>query len=243
MDAGLPVRAFFTDRNGGAGDKPYDTLNLASHVGDDPSVVAINRGVVEESAGGAVVFMKPAHGVGVARLDESYLDGREPPTADVLLTTVEGLSLATLAADCVPLLAHDAQTGAVVAAHIGREGLRLGVVDAAVAAIVDVRHGWARPQSVTFSVGPAICGKCYEVSSQVRAEVAARHPLAMSTTGWGTPALDLPRAVVGRLAELGFDRVVRHRHCTFEDRRLFSYRRDHVTGRQAGVVSCEGPLP
>lgn len=242
MDARLPVKAFFTDRHGGVGEKPYDTLNLADHVGDSDSVVDLNRAAVEELAGGPVIFLRPEHGVKVARLDASYLEGRrEPPVADVLLTTVAGLSLATLAADCVPLLAHDAESGAVLAAHIGREGLRKGAVDAAVAAIVDLRRGWARPQSVTFSLGPAICGKCYEVSSAVRAEVAERHPLAFSTTGWNTPALDLPRAVAGRLTELGFDRVVRHRSCTFEEQRLFSYRRDHVTGRQAGVVTCEGP--
>lgn len=241
MDARLPVRAFFTDRHDGVSVRPYESLNLATHVGDDAAAVNINRGVVEEIVGVPVIFMRPEHGIAVARLDESYLDGREPPVADVLITTVKGLGLATLAADCIPLLAHDASSGAVAVAHIGREGLRKGVVDAAVAAMIDSRPRGAHPEAVTFSIGPCICGKCYEVSSQVRSQVSRRHPLAAATTSWGTPSLDLPRAVEGRLAELGFTRIFRHEYCTFEEFRLFSYRREGTTGRQAGVVVCEGP--
>ena len=239
MDARLPVRAFFTDRYEGVSAKPFDQLNLAEHVGDDPSAVAVNRTVVEELVGGTVVFMRPKHGANVAMLGSEYLDGRDPPEADALITTVPSLALATLAADCVPLLIHDGLSGAVAAVHIGREGLRAGVVDAAVAALVDIRGGWRNQEKMSASIGPAICGHCYEVSIEVRARVAKFHPVAMATTSWGSPALDLPRAVSVRLAQLGMTNVFRHRYCTFEDLSLFSYRREKVTGRQAGVVLCE----
>lgn len=240
MDAGLPVRAFFTDRHDGVSIEPFASLNLANHVGDERSAVDTNRTLVADRAGARVVFMRPDHGIAVARLDESHLDGREPPIADVLITTAKGVALAALGADCIPLLAHDASTGAVLAAHIGREGLRRGVVDAAVAALIDIRRTWAQPEAVTFSIGPSICGKCYEVSTAVRAEVAERHPVALSTTSWSTPSLDLARAVESRLGQLRFSRVMRQDRCTFEDPDLFSHRREGTTGRQAGVVVCEG---
>jgi YfiH family protein len=239
MDARLPVRAFFTDRSGGVSAKPFDRLNLAEHVGDDPSAVAVNRAVIQERVGGTVVFMRPQHDAIVAVLGSEYVDGREPPEADALITTVPGLALATLAADCVPLLIHDGLSGAVAAVHIGREGLRKGIVDAAVAALVDIRNGWRHEEMITASIGPAICGQCYEVSGELRARVAKDHPTAAATTSWGSPALDLPRAVAVRLAELGMTNVFRHRYCTFEDLNLFSYRREKVTGRQSGVVLCE----
>lgn len=239
MDARLPVRAFFTDRYDGVSAKPFDELNLAEGVGDDPSAVAVNRKVVEDRAGAPVVFMRPEHGAKVAVLGSQYLDRREPPEADVLVTMVPGLALATLAADCIPLLIHDGLSGAVAAVHIGREGLRVGVVDAAVAALADIRGGWRYQEKMSASIGPSICGRCYEVSNEVRASVAERHPVATATTSWGSPSLDLPRAVAERLVQLGFTSVLRHRHCTFEDASLFSYRRDKVTGRQAGVVLCE----
>lgn len=243
MDARLPVRAFFTDRTGGVSARPYDRLNLAEHVGDDPSAVSLNRGLVQDLAEAPVVFMRPTHGTTVARLGESYLAGGEPPEADILVTTVPGLALAALAADCVPVLFHDPWSGAVAAAHVGREGLRKGAVDAAVAALHDVRGGWRGLGDVTVAIGPAICGRCYEVSSAVRAEVAAVHPRAKSTTSWGSPSVDIPRAIAARLGHLGFKRIVQHYYCTFEELRLFSYRREGQTGRQAGVVRCEGPTP
>lgn len=239
MDARLPVRAFFTDRYEGVSSKPFDQLNLAERVGDDPSAVAVNRMVVSELADCPVVFMRPLHGARVAVLGDEYLDGRDPPEADALVTTVPGLGLATLAADCVPLLIHDGLSGAVAAVHVGREGLCAGVVDAAVAALFDIRGGWQQEGLITASIGPAICGRCYEVSVDVRDRVVKLHPMAMATTSWGSPALDLPRAVEERLSQLGMTNVFRHRYCTFEDLSLFSYRREKVTGRQAGVVVCE----
>ncbi len=237
LDAGLPVRAFFTDREGGVSEPPYDSLNLATHVGDEPGAVETNRATLATMAGVPVTIMDPHHGATVARITEP---GQAAPPADILLTTVPGVALATLAADCVPVLIHDPVTGAVAAAHIGRMGLHGGAVDNLVAAIADLRGTWKDLRIITAVIGPAICGKCYEVPEAMRAEIAHRHPAAFSTTKWGTPALDLPRAVEARMAELGLT-VVKHARCTFEDPQLFSHRMDGVTGRQSGVIVCEGP--
>ncbi len=240
MDARLPVRGLFTDRTGGVSAAPWDRLNLATHVGDDVNAVDFNRGLVEDRIGGPIVFMRPDHGVRVAFLGREFLDGGEPPVADVLVTAVPGLAVAALAADCVPVLAHDRATGAVAAFHCGREGLRKGVIDAGVAALIDLRGGWERLEAISFAIGPAICGLCYEVPAGMQAEVAQHHPASKSTTRWGNPGLDLPAAVAARLGKLGFTSVVRHDYCTREDTSYFSHRRDGVTGRQAGVVMCEG---
>ncbi len=216
---------------------PYDSLNLADHVGDKPAAVKKNRAILAELAGAPVTIMNPEHGATVARIAKP---GTKAPVADILLTTEPGVALVTLAADCVPILAHDPVSGAVAAAHIGRMGLYGGAVDNLVAALADVRGAWKDMRSITAVIGPAICGKCYEVPEAMRTEVSERHPAAFATTKWGTPALDLPRAVEARMAELGVT-VVRLAHCTFEDPNLFSHRMDGVTGRQGGVIVCEGP--
>lgn len=234
LDAGLPVTAFFTDRAGGVSEPPYDTLNLAEHVGDDPAKVAANRKKLAEMAGAPITFIQPVHGATVARI---AAPGDVAPEADILLTTTPGVALAALAADCVPVIVHDATTGAVAVAHIGREGLFGGAVDNTLAAIADVRGTWGDLRSVTAVIGPAICGKCYEVPEAMRKHVAERHPAAFATTKWGTPSLDFPRAVEARFGELGAN-VIRHARCTFEDPDLFSHRMDGVTGRQAAVVVC-----
>lgn len=234
LEAGLPVKAFFTDRAGGVSEAPYDTLNLAEHVGDDPQAVAANRAILAELAGAPVTFMKPVHGAKVARITTP---GEEAPEADILVTSTPGVALAALAADCVPVVAHDERTGAVAVAHIGRKGLYGGAVDNTLVAIADIRGSWGDLRSITVAIGPAICGTCYEVPATMRAEVSARHPAAFAATKWGTPSLDLPRAVEARFGELGAT-IIRHSRCTFEDPELFSHRMDGVTGRQAAVVVC-----
>ncbi|WNM23343.1 polyphenol oxidase family protein [Demequina capsici] len=238
LDAGLRVRSFFTDRAGGCSSGPYSSLNIATHVGDDPDDVARNRLVVADAAGALVTFLRAEHGIAVARIDEPTED---PPIADVLLTTTPGIALGAIAADCVPVLLHDEVTGAVAAVHAGREGLYRGVVDAAVAAMLDLRPRRRGTAGMSAAIGPAICGACYEVPEAMRARVGSRHPVAVSSTRAGTPSLDIPRAIETRLAELGIDPILRHHRCTLEDERYFSHRRGAPTGRHAGVIVCEGP--
>ncbi|MDN4473675.1 polyphenol oxidase family protein [Demequina zhanjiangensis] len=239
LDAGLPVRAFFTERSGGTSVGDFASLNVAGHVGDSPEAVARNRALVSEQAGAPVTFLAAEHGVRVARIDAPT---DSPPVADILLTTTPGVALAAIAADCVPFLLHDPMTGAVAAVHAGREGLFKGAVDAAVAAMLDLRPSRVGTAGISAAIGPAICGSCYEVPADMRARVGARHPVAVSSTRWGTPSLDIPRAIETRLAELGIDPIVRHRACTLEDERWFSHRRHAPTGRHAGVIVCEGPV-
>jgi YfiH family protein len=235
IDAGLAARGFFTTRSGGVSQHPYSSLNLAAHVGDALARVAANRLTVQQEAGAPVAFLNAEHGARVHRVTDAEA---EVPVADVVVSDTPGVALAALAADCVPLLMHDGATGAVVAAHVGRRGLWAGVVDAAVASLLDLRPSSASSATISASVGPAICGDCYEVPAELRREFAKRHPSAISTTRWGAPALDLPRAVETRLGELGVGQVVRSPHCTFENAAFFSHRRDGVTGRQAGVIVC-----
>ncbi|WP_062522418.1 polyphenol oxidase family protein [Demequina silvatica] len=237
LDAGLPVRAFFTTRAGGSSAAPYDSLNVATHVGDSPEAVALNRATVSALAGAPVSFLHAEHGIRVA---EVTVPGEDPPVADVLVTRTPGVAIGAIAADCVPVLLHDAATGAVAAVHAGREGVRMGAVDAAVAALLDLRTPAQRRdrRGMAASIGPAICGRCYEVPEEMRDQVASRHPTARSVTRAGTPALDLPRAIETRLGELGVADVLRHRACTLEDPTLFSHRRDGVTGRHVGVIVC-----
>jgi copper oxidase (laccase) domain-containing protein len=88
---------------------------------------------------------------------------------------------------------------------------------------------------ISATIGPSICGRCYEVSQEIFDEVTAVHPAAAATTQSGTPSLDLPAALEKVLLAQGVS-ISFDRGCTVEDPALFSYRRDGVTGRQAGIV-------
>jgi hypothetical protein len=71
--------------------------------------------------------------------------------------------------------------------------------------------------------------------AELRDQVASRVPAASATTRWGTPGLDIGAGALAELLRLG---VVAERlgGCTYEDPATYSYRRDGVTGRLAGLA-------
>lgn len=231
------IRRIVTSRSGGVGKGPYASFNLAAHVGDDPAAVDANRRRLTRATGlgpDRLVWMEQVHGAEVATVDGP----RAEPVAgtDGLVTGTVGLALAVLVADCVPVLLADPAAAVVAAVHAGRGGAAAGVVPHAVEAMVALG---ATPGGTDALLGPAVCGKCYEVPDEMRAEVEARLPGSATTTRRGTPGLDLRAGLARQLAALGVARVVADPRCTAEDPELFSHRRDGVTGRQAGVVWIE----
>jgi len=241
-DAPLPASAFlrpawpapawvcaaFTTRLGGHGTGPWGALNLGTRVGDDPGRVAANREAVARSLGlpAPPQWLQQIHG---ADLVTAAADGLER-VADACWTRQHGVVCAVQSADCLPILLCDRAGSLVAAVHAGWRGLAGGILQR-----VLIGLGVA-PGGLLAWLGPAICGRCYEVPPDMREEVAAVVPAARATTRSETPALDLPAAVVAQLHDAGVTDVRRDDRCTAEVPSLFSHRRDGVTGRQAGVV-------
>ncbi|GGV16622.1 peptidoglycan editing factor PgeF [Streptomyces spectabilis] len=226
----------FTDRWGGVSAVPYEELNLGGAVGDDPDAVLRNRELTAKSLGvdpARVVWMHQVHGRDVAVVDGPWPADQEIPAVDAVVTAERGLALAVLTADCTPVLLADPVAGVVAAAHAGRPGMVAGVVPAAVEAMVDLG---AEPGRIVARTGPAVCGRCYEVPADMRADVAAVEPAAYAVTSWGTPAVDVTAGVHAQLERLGVRDREQSPVCTLESGDHFSYRRDRVTGRLAGYV-------
>jgi polyphenol oxidase len=176
--------------------------------------------------------MRQVHGTGVAVVDAPDASG--VPDVDALVTTTPGLGLVVLAADCLPVLLADPDAGVVAVAHAGRAGLAAGVLPAVLDAMAD--HG-ATAAGTTAVLGPAACGRCYEVPAELADAVEAAVPGSRATTSWGTPSLDLTAGALGVLRAAGVRRATAVGGCTLEQPgRWFSYRRDGVTGRHAGLV-------
>ena len=215
----------FTNRHGGISQGVYSSLNLGDHVGDIAADVSRNRAVLT-ALHGPVQFMNQVHGNRVVVIEEVT---DVAPTADALVSGIAGITLAVMVADCIPLLLTSKQ--AVAAVHVGRRGL---VNNVALKTIELMREMGAQDNSAI--VGPAICGRCYEVSADIHQEVVSNFPMADSRTNSGSLALDLPKALNAVLQSAGISIDTSQSACTVEDADLFSYRRDGVTGRQAGLV-------
>ncbi|WP_329351142.1 peptidoglycan editing factor PgeF [Streptomyces sp. NBC_01261] len=225
----------FTDRWGGVSAVPYEELNLGGAVGDDPDAVRANRELAAKSLGldpALVVWMNQVHGADVAVVEEPW-GTSDIPSVDAVVTARRGLALAVLTADCTPVLLADPVAGIAGAAHAGRPGMLAGVVPAAVAAMVELG---ADPARIVARTGPAVCGRCYEVPADMRADVAAVEPAAYAETSWGTPAVDVTAGAHAQLDRLGVRDREQSPVCTRESGDHFSYRRDRTTGRLASYV-------
>jgi YfiH family protein len=160
------------------------------------------------------------------------------PVTDALVTTVPGLALATLSADCVPVLLSDEEAGVIAAVHAGRIGARIGIVPRVLAEMV--RQG-ADVSRIGAFLGPAASGRQYEVPAAMRADVEKHLPGSATRTEKGTPGLDLRAGLRKQLLAAGVSGVAEDPRCTIEDRALFSHRRESLTGRQAAVIWMEAP--
>jgi YfiH family protein len=235
--ATIRVRRVVTTRSGGRSAAPYESFNLGDHVGDNPVDVAANRQRLAEGIGlppERLVWMEQVHGRTVAVVDGPQ-EGPVPAT-DALVTAVPGLALVVMAADCVPVLLADEGTGVIAAAHAGRVGARIGIIGRTLEAM---RSLGARTDRISALLGPAVCGRCYEVPAHMQADVEAHLPGSASRTRAGAPALDIRAGLRRALLAEGIAAVAQDPRCTMESAELFSHRRQAPTGRLAGVIWSE----
>lgn len=215
----------FTESTGGNSSGAFLSRNLGLHVGDQPDLVSSNRRSLSSEIGLPIQFMNQVHGNHIEIINEF----REiSPTADALITRNSEIALAVMAADCIPLLL--ANQGSIAAVHVGRKGL---LNEVALHTVSKMREHDSSP--IKAVLGPSICGDCYQVSPEIFTEVTDLFPQAASKTPQGDPALDLVAALCFELLKSGVE-ILEIRNCTVENPSLFSYRRDGITGRQAGVI-------
>ncbi|MDQ6657004.1 MAG: peptidoglycan editing factor PgeF [Actinomycetota bacterium] len=229
---GRRVRRIVTTRAGGVSRAPYDSFNLGGGVGDEWHAVDQNRGRLAAAAGvpaDRIVWMQQVHGTRVVLVDTT---GPLPGT-DGIVTTRSGLALAVLVADCVPILISDPTAGVVGAAHAGRRGAAAGIARELLSVMT---QAGADPAAMDVLLGPAICGRCYEVPAAMQAEVDQLLPGSACETSSGSTGLDMRAGLARQFAEAGVGAVAVDERCTREDQQLFSHRRGAPTGRFAGLI-------
>ena len=233
------VRAFMTTRAGGVSRPPWDSMNPASHVEDDPDSVAENRRILRADLPAEPLWLNQVHGTCVADTPAT-----ESPCADASLAREPGRVCAVLTADCLPVLFCDRAGTVVAAAHAGWRGLAAGVLEETV-----TRMG-AAPGEILAWLGAAIGPDVFEVGDEVREAFVSRNPLAAVAFRPSLPGTldEAPRKWLAdlyalariRLAAAGISQVYGGGLCTYADsRRFFSFRRAARTGRMASLIWFE----
>jgi YfiH family protein len=229
------IHAAFTVRTGGVSQAPFETCNIAAHVGDDPRAVAQNRARLRAALRlpAEPAWLEQVHGHRVIDLDLLPGDASWGP-ADASVARVPGKVCVVQVADCLPVLFAAADGSAVGAAHAGWRGLAGGVLEATVRAMR------TPPGQLLAWLGPAIGQENFEVGEEVRAAFLAADAAAAGAfvpSPRGRWQCDLYLLARRRLASLGMSAVYGGCWCTHADAgRFFSYRRDGRCGRMAALI-------
>ena len=249
LQSGNKVLHGFFGRRGGVSSGIYSSLNCGPGSGDAPQNVYENRSRVMSALGldpGALRTNHQVHGRIVTHVN-SAAPWQERPKADALVTSVPGIALGILTADCVPVLFADADAGIVGAAHAGWRGALAGVAEATVRAMT--RLG-ARPENIATALGPSISADSYEVGPEFPDPFLAKDP---GCEVWFRPSdrnghhlFDLAGYLEKKLEGLGMQAVERIPADTCaEQERFFSYRRatrsgEPDYGRELSVIALPG---
>jgi YfiH family protein len=217
--AGFGIRAFTTTRDAGtfslSGPDPVgEVMTRWTRLQDELSPYA-RRTVIGRQVHGSTVNTHRGGWEGLLRTGE----------ADGHLAAERGIILAVSIADCVPIfIAHE--SGIVALLHSGWRGTVGRIIDSGVKAFT--RLGIA-PDELTVHLGPSICGRCYEVSADVREQLTGQ-----PATREGN--VDLRSLIAEHARELGVTRISVSADCTKCDNdRYFSHRAGD-TGRQIAVI-------
>jgi hypothetical protein len=243
------VIAAVSTRDGGVSEPPYDSANMALHVGDDPSAVIENRRRFCSAIGvdpASLVCAEQVHGNRIARATErdrgrgAASESDVLPGADGLLTDVPHLPLAVFTADCVPLLLCERKRNIIGIAHAGWRGTLAQIARMLTETLQEQFGG--EPESCRVALGPSAGPCCYEVGDDVVAAFRDHGRPVEHILSGGTASrhhLNLWEANARQLEQCGVPRrnIALPQQCTVCSSTYFSCRRDGaLTGRNMSVI-------
>ncbi len=234
------VTAVFTTRHGGISKAPFESANLAFHVGDNPSDVVANHDILAHTLGYnriGLIHMRQIHSDRIVIIDET-LDFNTPPECDALITNRPATPLMVMSADCTPILIYDPVQRVIAAVHAGRAGALNAILPKTIAAM-EKAFG-CNQRDLHIVMGPSIGGCCYEINETIGAECDALGYKNALQRVEGKVFLDVNTILLQQLKRMNIpsEQIEISGECTScKSDEYFSYRADKQhTGRIAGVI-------
>jgi len=167
------AKAGISLRFGGVSKAPYTSLNLASHVGDNPAAVSQNQRIFSAQSGiHELKYCRQIHSDSVLNADvvkTSFWNGENQnvpeKTGDALISAQQGDALGVFTADCVPIFILDTATPAIGMVHAGWRGT-LARIAAKTLAQMKASFGTIT-KNCLIHLGTSIQQCCYTVSSDM----------------------------------------------------------------------------
>lgn len=232
------VRAFTSCRSGGFSQPPYDSFNLAQHVGDDQNVVNKNRQLLPNYQN--FIWLNQTHSNICVDLDNSENVAEVAIQADACFSTMQSQVCAVMTADCLPILFCDQQGTCVAAVHAGWRGLADGVIENTVSKMP------VNANTLMAWMGPAISQRHFEVGKEIK-ETFIDYPQAFNhnnQTSADKYFANLYQIAKQKMFSLGITQVFGGEYCTYQqDDLFFSHRRaTHQAPSQANPIATTGRI-
>jgi YfiH family protein len=205
--------------------------NIALHVEDNKARVLENRMSLqsEVNTSQAPAWLEQTHSNRCIVVEETT-----DRNADAAVTRQKDTPLVVMTADCIPILLCNQQATEVAAIHCGWRGLVKGTIENT------LQQMQSSPSQLMAWIGPAVCGKCYEVGEEVRDQFVKNYDFTRATfapTVDQTYKANLPLMTELILNNLGVSKVYQSNACTYEQENdFYSYRRNSKTGRIATLI-------
>lgn len=150
-----------------------------------------------------LIIPRQTHSLNVAVIGSIPVATQLIDDIDAIVTTLSDVAIAVNTADCVPIALYDPSTGIKGVVHSGWKGTVGRIVERAVMKMIECG---AQPHKITASMGPCICGDCFEVGDEVveQFKINGFDNPQVILRGYGAKAhIDLPQACRQSLIKMG----------------------------------------
>lgn len=233
------VKSLVTTRHGGLSASPYDTFNLAAHVGDYPDIVAKNRQILAKYLPGEPYWLNQTHSDQIICLNNSIRKTLLLECFDASYTYQKNIVCAVMSADCIPILLTDKNGSFAAAIHAGWRGVENNIIRKTIN-IIGVQSN-----DILVYMSAAICKNHFEVGAEIFTmfmQQDINNKSFFTAIGNGKFYCDLTAIAKMQLLKLGIinQNIYLSNMCTYCNKELFySYRRDGMTGRIASMIWLE----
>jgi len=230
----------FSTRLGGVSPFPNNDLNLAGFDEDTAENIYENRerflstfGTIYELA---TVWQVHGDDIKIIRTKSEAANSNEK--FDAIISQMHEILAGAKTADCLPVLIGDSKTRAFAAIHAGWRGTVRSITAKALRKMMS--EFGTDPDDVICAIGPAACGRNYEVGQEVIDEFAGNFEHSekyFSPTKPGHALIDLHLANRDQLIAEGVSdkNIFIAPFCTMERTDLFfSYRKEKFTNGKTG---------
>ncbi len=231
------ILAVFTNKFGGISHPPYNSLNIATHVGDKNEDVLKNRKILAKK-----LNFKIENLATMEQVHQNNIEVIVPQTdrkilrCDGIITNAKNIPLMVMVADCIPILLYDPVTMAIGAVHAGRNGTFLKIIQKAILKMQSEFK--SNPKDILISLGTAINRCCYEIDESLANITIKNFGKKYIEIREKKYYLNLQLLNLDQLLEMKIQKenIQIDQKCSCCDTNYFSYRREKNTGRFAGII-------